>query len=203
MGEFTHKNNIGGKKLMKQNTIDKFGKIKLLSIIALGCLLVAVPCFADGPVVGDSAPDFSSLSTSGRFFELSGIEGRPVLLSFWSDWCSSERQELSFLKKMSERYPDVVIAIVDSESGTPSIRSLTRIATSLAEWGIGAKILVDRDLKVTGMYNVTALPTSLLIDPAGKIAYRQPNFFNSDIDEVSASLDRVFSVSMLKEQVTY
>jgi len=187
---------------MQSSKIVNKGIIKLLPLILLGCLAVAVPCLAGGPVVGDSAPDFSSLSTSGRFFDLSEIEGRPVLLSFWSDWCSSERQELNFLKKMNERYPDVVIAIVDSESGTPSIRSLTRIASSLAEWGIGAKILVDRNLKVTDLYNVTALPTSLLIDSSGKIAYRQPNFFNSDTDEVSASLDRASSVSFLKGQET-
>ena len=174
--------------------------IIVLTACVLGILLLAIPSFADGPMVGDMAPDFSSLSTSGRFFELSEIEGKPILLSFWSDWCSSERQELSFLKKMYERYPDVVIAIVDSESGVPSIRSLTRIAGSLAEWGIGAKILVDIDLEVTGLYNVTALPTSLLIDPSGKVVYRQPNFFNSDVDEVSASLDRAASVSLLLDR---
>ena len=187
---------------MKSVRILDFGKTGILTLLVLGCLLLAVPCFAGGPTVGDTAPDFSSLSTSGRFFELSGIEGKPVLLSFWSDWCSSERQELSFLKKVSERYPDVVIAIVDSESGNPSIRSLTRIWSSLAEWDIRAKILIDKDLEVTGLYNVTALPTSMLIDPSGKITYRQPNFFNGDMDEVSASLDRAVSVSLLKRIVT-
>lgn len=187
---------------MKSVRILNFGKIKTLTVIVLGCLLVAMPCFAGGPAVGDTAPDFSSLSTSGSFFELSGIEGKPVFLSFWSDWCSSERQELNFLKKVNERYPEVVIAIVDAQTGKPSIRSLTRIAGSLAEFGIGAKLLVDIDLEVTGLYNVTALPTSILIDPSGKIAYRQPNFFNSDMDEVRASLDRAFSVSLLMGQIT-
>ncbi|MDF1524648.1 MAG: redoxin domain-containing protein [bacterium] len=162
--------------------------------------MIAAPCFAGGTSVGDTAPDFSSLSTSGRFFNLSGIEGKNVLLSFWSDWCSSERQELTFLKRVSDHYPEVVIAIVDSETGTPSIRSLTRIARSLEEWHIDAKILIDRDLEVTELYNVTALPTSLLIDYSGTITYRQPNFFNGDTDGVSASLDRAVSVSFLQER---
>jgi peroxiredoxin len=187
---------------MKSVKTKGFVRAKILTMVILGSLLVTTPGFADGPVVGETAPDFSSLSTSGRFFELSGIEGKTVLLSFWSDWCSSERQELNFLRKVSQRYPEVVIAIVDSESGTPSIRSLTRIATSLAEWGIGAKILIDRGLEVTGLYNVTVLPTSMLIDPQGRIAYRQPDFFKSDMDEVSASLDRAVSVSFLKELET-
>jgi peroxiredoxin len=174
-------------------------RAKVMTMVFLGCLLIGTPCLAGGPAVGDTAPDFSTLSTSGRIFELSGIEGKTVLLSFWSDWCSSERQELNFLRKVGQRYPEVVIVIVDSESGTPSIRSLTRIATSLAEWGIGAKILIDRGLEVTGLYNVTALPTSMLIDPLGRIAYRQPDFFKSNMDEVSASLDSVVSVSYLKD----
>ena len=177
-------------------------KVCAFTAMMLATLLLAIPCLGDSPAVGDTAPDFSSLSTSGRFFELSGIEGKPVLLSFWSDWCSSERQELTFLKRVSERYPEVVIAIVDSQSGAPNIRSLTRIATSLAEFGIGAKILVDRDLEVTGLYNVTALPTSMLIDPSGKIAYREANFFKSDIEQVSATLDRAISVTFLMEKKT-
>jgi thiol-disulfide isomerase/thioredoxin len=185
---------------MKSAKLVNLYKTKTLTGIILGCLLIAVPCLAGGPMVGDAAPDFSSLSTSGRFFDLSGSEGKTVLLSFWSDWCSSERQELTFLKRVSDRYPEVVIAIVDSESGTPTIRSLTRISRSLAEWDIEAKILIDRDLKVTGLYNVTALPTSLLIDSSGTIAYRQPNFFNSDTDGVSESLDRAVSVSFLQER---
>ena len=188
--------------MVKTVILDKW-KICAFTALLLGMLLAAIPCLADGPVVGDTAPDFSSLSTSGRFFELSRIEGKPVLLSFWSDWCSSERQELSFLKKVSERYPEVVIAIVDSQSGSPNIRSLTRIASSLAEFGIGAKILVDRGLEVTGLYKVTALPTSMLIDPSGKITYREANFFKSDIDKVSATLDRAVSISYMRDMTTY
>ena len=184
---------------MTRTMIFENWKICIVTAVVLGAILMALPAMAESPDVGDAAPDFSSLSTSGRYFELSGIEGRPVLLSFWSDWCSSERQELSFLQKVSERYPEVVIAIVDSESNSPNIKSLTRIASSLAEYGIGAKILVDRGLEVTGLYNVTALPTSMLIDPSGKIAYRQANFFKSDIEQVSATLDRALSVSLLGE----
>ena len=40
---------------------------------------MAASVFADGPVVGDTAPGFSSLSTSGRMFDLSDIEGKTVL----------------------------------------------------------------------------------------------------------------------------
>ena len=187
---------------MKSSKNKGLVRAKVMTMVFLGFLLIGTPCLAGGAAVGETAPDFSSLSTSGRIFELSGIEGKTVLLSFWSDWCSSERQELNFLRKVSQRYPEVVIAIVDSESGTPSIRSLTRIATSLADWGIGAKILIDRGLEVTGLYNVTALPTSMLIDPLGRIAYRQPDFFKSDMDGVSASLDRAVSVSYLKDAET-
>ena len=183
---------------MKVMSYSKIGKPGISAILSLMFILVSVPCVAGGPSVGEAAPDFSSLSTSGRYFEFSKVDGKPVLLSFWSDWCSSERQELQFLKKVTDSYPEVVIAIVASESGTPSIRSLTRISMSLAEWGVGAKILIDRDHKITGLYNVTSLPTSVLIDPVGKIAYSSPSFFNSDMDEISESLNMASSFSLLK-----
>ncbi|MDT8396751.1 MAG: TlpA disulfide reductase family protein [bacterium] len=162
---------------------------------------MATMAFADGPAVGEPAPDFSSLATSGRQFSLSENSGRPVLLSFWSPWCSFERQELSFLKAVNERYPDVLIAIVDAESGTPSIRSLTMISRSLEEWGIDARVIVDKGLEVTELYNITTLPTSMVIDPTGRIVHWQANYFKGADAEVNASLDRVYSVSMVKYTV--
>jgi hypothetical protein len=64
------KKNIGGKSRMKNVGIVSFAKVKLMGMVILGCLLVAMPCLAESSMVGDTAPDFSSLSTSGRFFEL-------------------------------------------------------------------------------------------------------------------------------------
>lgn len=149
---------------------------------------------AAGVYYKDLNREIRSLAHEGiRKFEIHNVYGQRYLGT--NLWGIDDRE------KISERYPQVVIAIVDSESGTPSIRSLTRIAGSLAEYGIGAGILVDRGLEVTGLYNITNLPTSMLIDPSGKITYRQANFLKSDIDQVSASLDRAVSVSLMKGMI--
>jgi peroxiredoxin len=183
----------------------KNGKLlKTLCLLAVSaCLLIAPGTVLAGggtlsAEIGQGAPDFTSLSTTGRAFTLSEQTGSTVLLTFWSDWCSLEKTELEFLSSVKERYPDVHIVIVDSESHKPTIRTLSLIRRSLEEWGIEASVIVDKGLKVTSLYEVEALPTSLVIDPTGRIVHRQPNFFKGADDEVTASLDRVYSISMLK-----
>ncbi len=147
---------------------------------------------------GKLAPDFTSLSTTGKPFSLSDQAGRPVLLTFWSDWCSLEKTELSFLREVKQHYPDVGIVIVDSEEGTPSIRSLAHIRRSLDEWGVDASVLIDWGQEVTRLYNVEALPTSLVLDPAGRIVYREANYYKGAYEEVMASLSRVNAVSLVQ-----
>jgi peroxiredoxin len=183
----------------------KNGKLlKTLCLLAVSaCLLIAPGTVLAGnstlsAEIGQVAPDFTSLTTDGRAFSLSEQAGRPVLLTFWSDWCSFEKTELGFLSTVKQLYPDVLIVIVDSEGDKPSIRTLSQIMRSLNEWGIEASVIVDKGLKVTSLYEVDALPTSLVIDPTGRIVHRQSNFFKGADDEVKASLDRVYSVSMLK-----
>ena len=185
--------------------LGKHGKIfKILGILVLGAGLLTAPAVATAgnmdlaAQMGKVAPDFTSLVTTGRTLSLSEQAGNPVLLAFWSDWCSLEKTELSFLKNVQESYPEVQLIIVDSVSKKPSIRTLSRIWNTLDEWGIQAHVVVDRGLEVTNLYDVKSLPTSLVIDPSGRIVHRQANYFKGADEEVRASLDRVYSISMVK-----
>lgn len=181
-----------------------FRTLRMLGILALGAGILAAPATltaADLDLsvqIGKAAPDFTSLATSGRTITLSEQAGSPVLMAFWSDWCSLEKTELSFLKQVQESYPDVQVIIVNSESKKPSIRTLSRIWNTLEEWDIQAQVVVDRGLEVTNLYEVTSLPTSLVIDPSGRIVHRQANYFKGAGEEVRASLDRAYSLSMVK-----
>ena len=176
----------------------------IIGILALGAGFLAAPATVmageldHSSQMGKVAPDFTSLATTGRLFSLSEQAGSPVLLAFWSDWCSLERTELSFLSKVQESYPDVQLIIVDAESKKPSIKTLSRIWNTLEEWNIDAAVVVDRGLEVTKLYEVETLPTSLVIDPSGRIVHRQANYFKGAGEEVRASLDRAASMSMVK-----
>jgi peroxiredoxin len=185
-------------------TVKMLRTVRILGILALGAGLLAAPTMvmaADMDLsvqMGEVAPDFTSLATSGRTISLSEQAGSPVLMAFWSDWCSLEKTELSFIKQVQESYPDVQVIIVDSESEKPSIKTLSRIWNTLEEWNIQAQVVVDKGLEVTSLYEVTTLPTSLVIDPSGRIVHRQANYFKGAGEEVKASLDRAYSISMVK-----
>lgn len=159
-------------------------------------LFMTGPATADGPAVGQRAPDFSLFSTSGEKFHLSERQGRTVLMTFWSTWCSRSSDELAFLKKNAELYPSLEIAVVYSGDPKPDIRSLVYIKQVIDEWDLPASILVDRGQKVWELFGVKALPTSFIIDPNGVLAYGASNFYSSSPDELNTLLGRMSALSM-------
>lgn len=78
-------------------------KILVLTFI----LAVTVSAFAgDRLQAGSMAPDFAGSSIDGKQLSLSGLQGKVVVLTFWSTRCAICHSEIPKLNKVAERYRD-------------------------------------------------------------------------------------------------
>jgi thiol-disulfide isomerase/thioredoxin len=112
-------------------------------------------------------PDFGFEDIDGRSRRLSEFRGRYVLLNFWYTGCGPCLEEFPHLKTAEARFAARGLTMVGlSESGSPAeIRA--RATPSGTTW-IEAKSETVYTL-IRQWFRITALPTQLLLDPAGQV----------------------------------
>lgn len=115
----------------------------------------------------DPAPDFTLQSSTGENARLAEQRGQVVMLNFWASWCGPCRKEMPLLDEMSKRYSAAgfVLYGVNVEEDNTDAKKL------IEELGVSFPILWDTESKASSLYNVDAMPTTVLIDKKGEIRY--------------------------------
>jgi peroxiredoxin len=109
------------------------------------------------------APDFTLKSKSGSNMRLAEQRGNIVLVNFWASWCGPCRAELPEFEKMQQDYQDLgftVMAVnVDDDSHKADVL--------LRDIEVSFPVLFDPDGDVSKLYEVSAMPTTVVIDRDG------------------------------------
>lgn len=117
------------------------------------------------------APNFSLIDLDGNRFQLSDFRGKVVVIDFMATWCGPCRVSMPGLKAIYKEFEGQVIMIsidVDPIHETEQI---------LRDWmnGWGASWMHARDVAdppVSQLYDVTGIPTYVIVDKKGNIRYR-------------------------------
>jgi peroxiredoxin len=130
--------------------------------------LLTVPmCQASMPAVGSIAPDFTLKSNSGNNLKLSEFRGQVVMINFWATWCGPCREEMPLLNRIQDRYGKAGFKLLGV-----NIDDRPEAAQAMAKnLGIHFPILYDTGKRVSRLYDVNAMPSTLLIDRDGKVRY--------------------------------
>lgn len=119
------------------------------------------------------APQFTLQSVDGKPVSLGSFRGKVVLVNFWATWCGPCRKEIPDFIAMSESYPDdefVVLGVSMDRDGLAKVQPFVRAS------GITYPILVGGP-KISPLYgNVSAIPTTFVIDKRGRIAARSRGY---------------------------
>jgi peroxiredoxin len=147
--------------------------MKRMRIALLGALLVVVPgifagsSFASSGLAGQEAPDFALKSASGSNLRLSEYRGDVVMINFWATWCGPCRQEMPLLNDLYTRYNRVGFSLlgvnIDDDSG--------RALEMAEELGVSFPVLFDDRKEVSKLYQVEAMPVTVLVDREGKVRH--------------------------------
>ena len=144
-----------------------------MRIVFLGALLAATSVIftasslASSGLAGQDAPDFVLKSASGANLRLSEHRGNVVMINFWATWCGPCRQEMPLLNDLYARYERVGFSLLGVNIDDDSRRAL-EMAEDL---GVSFPVLFDERKEVSRLYQVEAMPVTVLVDREGKVRH--------------------------------
>ena len=130
-------------------------------------LSIAFVVPANASDISGKAPDFTLKSSSGKNLRLSDYRGNVVLLNFWASWCGPCRQEMPLLEAMYKKYKKLGFVIL----GVNVEQDSSKANAYLSDVSVSFPILYDNNNTASKLYNVSAMPTTVIIDRNGNMRY--------------------------------
>ena len=118
--------------------------------------------------VGVDAPAFSVKGMNGEELELKNFAGKYVLVDFWASWCGPCRREMPNVVKLYKECKGKNFEIV----GISLDQDEQKWKAAVKEMGMKWPQACDFQVwygKTARMYNVNAVPYTVLINPEGKV----------------------------------
>jgi peroxiredoxin len=145
-------------------------------------LLLSVPALAGAP--GAAAPQFSLAARGGQNVSLAQYKGQVVMINFWASWCGPCRQEMPLLESIYKKYNKLGFTMlgVNVEPDSNAANAW------LKETPVSFPILYDTESKVSKLYDVAGMPTSVIIDRAGKVRLIHRSYRPGDENEYLDSI---------------
>jgi len=130
----------------------------LMALVSISALAI--------PAKGN-APDFTLKSNRGSNVKLSEHRGEVIMINFWASWCAPCRKEMPLLEDLYQRYKDGGFTLlgVNVEEDSSAAKDL------LKDVRVSFPILFDNQNKVSQLYNVEAMPSTVILDRNGKVRF--------------------------------
>lgn len=139
-------------------------------------LLLATLGFTAMTAHAEMAPDFTLKSESGENIRLEEQRGKVVMINFWASWCAPCRKEMPLLDDLYDRYKDAGFTLfgVNVEQNPEAAKEF------LENVGVSFPILYDPESNVSRTYQVSAMPTTVMVDRDGKVRYVNRGYKEGD-----------------------
>lgn len=116
------------------------------------------------------ATDFIMQDANGEEVKLSDFEGTPVVLNFWTSWCSFCKSEMPYFESAFEEYGDkvdfIMLNVVQSERNSEDGREF------IEESDYTFPVFYETEGEVTALYGLRGFPSTVFIDEDGNIVKR-------------------------------
>lgn len=140
--------------------------MRFIALFAL-FLITCSPARADG---------FSALATGGkggwinvtRPLTVDDMQGRLVLLDFWTYGCVNCMQIVPELEKLEHEFGDRLLIIGVHSAKFEGEKENSRILAAAKRFGLKHPVINDSDYGIWKAYNIRAWPTLVLLGPDGK-----------------------------------
>jgi thiol-disulfide isomerase/thioredoxin len=137
---------------------------RAIAAVLLGALLAGT---SPAGIVNRAAPDFSLKSRAGQTVSLASLRGKVVLINFWATWCGPCRKEMPLLEQLSRKYEPLGFTVLGV-----NVEQDSRLAdVFLKDVKVTFPILLDPANGVSKLYDVAAMPSTVIVDRRGNVRF--------------------------------
>jgi len=124
---------------------------------------------------------FSVTDLDGKTVTSADLRGKVVLVNFWATWCPPCRAETPDLIKLQDKYRDKLVILGISEDEEIPPQDVKKFAT---EQKMNYAVAMSTPELGKIFKGVSALPTTFVIDPDGRIQQRHVGMLNAETAEL-------------------
>ena len=143
------------------------GRAASLRVIAGAVFAILAASASSAIAPATAAPDFTLHAMGGPNLRLKEQRGRVVMVNFWATWCGPCRQEMPQLNRLYEKYKSSGFMLL----GVNVDDDASKAAEVAAKLGVTFPVLLDTDKTVSKLYDLSTMPSTVIIDRDGKVRY--------------------------------
>jgi peroxiredoxin len=136
-------------------------------LLALATLAVISGAVGAATTATSGAPDFTLPSLDGPNLRLQEQRGQVVMINFWATWCGPCRVEMPHLARLYDKYrgSGFTVLAVNIDEDPYKAASLAK------QLGMRFPVLLDKEKKVSRLYDLSTMPSTILVDREGRVRY--------------------------------
>ena len=134
------------------------------------------------------APVLLLQNSAGNLVDVRQFKGKVVFVNFWAVWCPPCLAELPSVDNLHSRFkndPNIVFIMVDIDNNLP------RASKMLAGRGYDLPVYATPTNKPAGQFSPESIPTTLVIDKEGNLAFNERHTANYNDDKFAAFLEQL------------
>ncbi len=155
-----------------------------------------------GPLAAASAPEISVRAwIDQKPTTLASLRGRVVLLDFWATWCTPCRVALPYMNQWQAQYKNrglTILALTQYHGSingraTSASGELSLLRRFKHAEGMNYAVGVDGTGATSARYNVTTIPTAVLIDKRGHVRFISVGATETDMSEIGQMIKKLLA----------
>lgn len=151
-----------------------------VAALALCAMGIVVPNAAAQIATGSAAPAWAMRDLSGKFVKSEEFKGKVVILDFWATWCPPCRAEIPGFVDLYKRYAEkglVIVGVSLDQKGPAAVKPFVQ------KFAMNYPVVMGNGEIVKAFGGIEALPTTFVIDRAGKVVRVHVGFADAETFE--------------------
>jgi peroxiredoxin len=162
--------------------------VRAAAVAAAGVAIAATLALpASALTQSGPAPQFQLAARGGKTVNLAQYKGQVVMINFWATWCGPCRQEMPLLESIYKKYKPMGFTLlgVNVEPDSKPAEDWLKATP------VSFPILFDTKSEVSKMYEVSGMPSTIIVDRKGNVRVIHHGYKPGDENEYQDSIRKL------------